>query len=230
MGTYVDLNRVANQQPNPPYTAIDGTFPNVGPEFRVTLQEIVTRLVELINQRSTELAEFTNAQVEDLNTLISGLAGSADLTDAINTLNNIKAIVDSDGNGILDALGPLESRLITLETTVPALDQVVQAQQTALNASVAELQQATIAIGANTAAINELEDLTTIQAGVAEGKLGHLADWVAHNNQQIRDGLLMVKNGLDALIVATDLPAPAVSISGSGGSSGGGSDDDPSSL
>ena len=171
-----------------PYSAVDGTWPNPEAYVKAEIERIVGELRTGFQSDDAAIVAYFNAQLTQVNSIINGLAGGAQLQEALVTLNNLKGIVDADGNGILDALGPLQARLSTLETTVPALQTTQQAQQTSIDAL-------TTQVGQNNERLDEhgdiLGDLRT-DLITTTGAVRALANNLGRNLQAIRNGLQQV--------------------------------------
>ena len=181
----LNLNQIVDPVP---YSALDGTWPNPEAYVKAEIERITGELRTAFQSDDAAIVAYFNAQLNQVNALISGLAGGEDLQAALVTLNNLKNIVDEDGNGILDALGPLNQAIAQLETTVTALQTTQQAQQTSIDALSTQVGNHALALGNDRDDIDDLqEDLRT-----TEGAVRALANNLGRNLQAIRNGLQQV--------------------------------------
>ena len=210
------------------------TCPNVSPELGAALAALQGELRTFFCEQNSALATWTNEQFEQVNSIISGLAGGQDLQAALNTLEAIRQIVDADGNGLLDALGPLGDQMAALQSQVDAANTAATAAQTAATAAQTAAQAAqSTAQGAQTAAttaqgmVQQLVDDPGAYNIASADDLDALQDAICSDRANMVNALQTFVNDLANGMTACALPAKVFTTTNV---AGGGESGDPAML
>jgi len=215
------------------------TCPNLGPELNSAIQQITTKLRDFVCQEQAALATWTNDQLAELNAIVSALTDVEDINAAVSALNSLQNIVDANGDGILDALGPLQGQIDSAVAAAQAAQTAAQGAQTAAAAAQQAAGQAQTDVAAaaaqastNKSDIEELyEELENLDNQAGENFQALQDQWCAEK-VALRTAIQSAVTQIDT-ILASGCPLPEKAITaqaggGSGGSSGG--SDDPDNL
>lgn len=185
-----------------PHSTVAGTFPNPEAVIKAEVERLLAELRGAYQSDDQAIVAYVNAQFTQLNGIINGLAGGAQLQEALNTLQALKDIVDVNGDGILDALGPLNAQLSTISQRLTTTEGKI----TTLEGSVSTLTQGR---QQDLQRIADLEDRSdgfeeeilelVGETNQNQSAIVGLANTVALNLQAIREGFKTVNVTYDPI-------------------------------
>ena len=117
-----------------PYSAVEGTYPNPETYIQAELMRVFLEMQARFQADDAAIVSYFQTQLTQVSNLINGLAGGEDLQAALEVLERLQGIVDSNGDGILDALSPINGAIANLQSAQTAAQQQLSTQQTTLEA------------------------------------------------------------------------------------------------
>lgn len=194
--------------------------PNVGPEMQETLNGIVQFLNQAVCSESAALSAWANAQFAQINATLSTLSNVDDLNEAVQLLTSLKEIVDANGDGILDALGPLQAQIATAiakaDSAIAKADSAITKANSATTTAENAQQLAQIA---DEAAKNAANQATAAQRSVTDltGQIqdvhSSVEEKICSNNRAIVNSLTAFRDSLAEHWSGCSLPEPAITNS-----------------
>lgn len=182
------------------FTDISGTYPNPEEFVALEMERLLLEMQVRFQSNDQAIVSYVNAQLLQARNLINGLAEGTDLQAALEVLENLRNIVDANGDGILDSLAPLNSSLNNLSALITALQGQtgdMQSVQAAMSSDVQILRQNVNVLGTGLEAAHR----DTHQNQVA---LLAIANNMGRNLQAIRNAFTTVNVTFTPIV----LPAP----------------------
>lgn len=187
-----------------PHSEVEGTYPNPETFIKAEVQRIILEMQFRLQSNDEAIVGYFQNQLRQVSSVINGLAGGAELQTALETLQRLRDIVDADGNGILDALGPINAILSTLQSTQGELQSrqaILQSTQESLQTNQQSIQRA---LG------QALRIDAELQAEARKNKdaVQAVANNLARNMQAIRNAF----ESVEVAFTPIALPEPVFSV------------------